>query len=683
MEIKTDNLNPTASLLTLFSLMSLGIGLRFYGLNHALGGGDENEVLMYYVYKPISFIVTTFIYNYHHVFHTILLHFMAEWFGEINEYAIRAPAFLSGIATLWLIYKVARKMFASPWVARLALLIAVLSPIHIYYSQTARGYSLSIFISILMVYVLIRFLESGLSYRWALLLAFCGFLITYTIPLNALFVFAIGIWAMFVATSSSYAKEFNFDLSLKRRRFLYILFVFVSMAILSLIAYSPLLKDMLEIAGNRYLKMPTYSSRIDLIIYFFPNLIKAFFPGPLAFFTPFIAVGVLKADLIRRSYRLLPIFVALLVYLISAISFVAWFPRSYLFTLPLLIIFLSAGLVFTAEFFARFLPPLFKPSRYLAVVIIVYALVSFKWLLPNYYLSRNWQSGADYLKFINTETHPLDLVVIGNPMNYLYSRYRYKENLENIFFKGQIHSVKFIASNIQEFESMELPGRSNEESRFPVFRNFFEENLKSIEMPNEKRLYYLTGEKILSVLDEDFEVGGNFIGKLGTGRVVLDEERMLSGKSSLAIIADPNEDMVFEKSIPQTIEINDQSLVVLIWGEKYLGREFGFPLLKLNFSEVDLSQETPVSFKMIKPFILQNSEYQLRTGLINNGLGMDLVLGEKKFSQPEWVIRAVIGKIPPGRYRAKIEFFCPKEQMIHYDGIRLFFLEKAKETTRQ
>ncbi len=682
MEIKTENSNPTSSLLILFSLMFLGIGLRFYGLNHILGGGDENEVLMYYVYKPISFIVSSFIYNYHHVFHTILLHFMAQWFGELNEYAIRAPAFLSGIATLWLVYKVSQKMFASLWVARLSLLIMALSPIHIYYSQTARGYSLSIFISILMIYALIRFFESGLSVAWAFLLAICGFLITYTIPLNALFVIALGIWAAFVTTNSRYGKGFDFDPNLKRKRFLYILCVFVGMALLSLLAYSPLLKDMLEIAGNRYLKMHNYSSRIDLIIHFFPNLIKFFFPGSLIFFTPFIAIGLFKAKPVLKGYRLLPIFVVLTIYLISVISFVVWFPRSYLFTLPLLVIFLSAGLVFSVELAIKFFPNFSNSSKYFGGIIIVYILLSFKWLLPNYYLSNNLESGKKYLEFVSARTHPLDLIVIGSPMNYLYSRYRYKENLKNIFFKGEIEGIKFIASNIQEFDDMTLPGRADNEPRFPVFRDFFKQRLKSVNMPHQKQLYSLTGEKKLSVLSEDFEVNGNFVGKLGTGRIVFDKDRTLSGSSSLGIVADSNGDMVFEKPITQMIDISEESLAVLVWGEKFANREFGFPLLRVNFSEVDLNQETPVSFKAIKPFILQNSEYQLRTGLINNGIGMELLLNDKKVPQPEWAIRAVIGKIPPGRYRAKIEFFCPKGQMIHYDGIRLFFVEKSKEITQ-
>ena len=111
-----------------------------------------------------------------------------------------------------------------------------------------------------MVYALIRFFETGLSIAWAFVLALCGFLITYTIPLNALFVIALGMWAAFVATGSRYGEEFDFDPNFKCKRFLYILSVFVGMALLPLLAYSPLLKDMFEIAENRYLKMHNYSS---------------------------------------------------------------------------------------------------------------------------------------------------------------------------------------------------------------------------------------------------------------------------------------------------------------------------------------------------------------------------------------------------------------------------------------
>ena len=98
------NINSSYQYLIFCLIFALGAFLRFYFLDRSLGSGDENEILMMYVYSPLSHITTTFADNYHHVFHTILLHLMANLFGQDNEYAIRFPAFISGLISLWLVY---------------------------------------------------------------------------------------------------------------------------------------------------------------------------------------------------------------------------------------------------------------------------------------------------------------------------------------------------------------------------------------------------------------------------------------------------------------------------------------------------------------------------------------------------------------------------------------------------
>ena len=68
MGTKTDNSGSTISLSILLFLMSLGRVLRYYGLDRVLGGRDENEIFMYYVYTPPfsrsspPFMITTIIY---------------------------------------------------------------------------------------------------------------------------------------------------------------------------------------------------------------------------------------------------------------------------------------------------------------------------------------------------------------------------------------------------------------------------------------------------------------------------------------------------------------------------------------------------------------------------------------------------------------------------------------------
>ena len=146
-----------------YGIILIGIFLRLYHIDRALGGGDENEVLLSWVYTPIDSIVTTWSFTNmggHHVFHTIVLRMMVVLFGEENELAIRFPAFAAGIACLWFIYKIAKEIFPYKTVAQLALLAAVICPIHIYYSQTARGYSFMMFFSTLAIYATLKLIKS-------------------------------------------------------------------------------------------------------------------------------------------------------------------------------------------------------------------------------------------------------------------------------------------------------------------------------------------------------------------------------------------------------------------------------------------------------------------------------------------------------------------------------------------
>ena len=135
-------------MLIITSLFLIGISLRAYQLGRALGGGDENEILLSWVYTPIDSIVNTWslgvLSGGHHVFHTITLRMMVLLFGEENELAIRFPAFAAGVACLWFIYKISREIFPSRALAHFAMLVSAVCPIHIYYSQTARGYSFMI-----------------------------------------------------------------------------------------------------------------------------------------------------------------------------------------------------------------------------------------------------------------------------------------------------------------------------------------------------------------------------------------------------------------------------------------------------------------------------------------------------------------------------------------------------------
>ena len=105
---------------------------------------------------------------------------------------------------------------------------------------------------------------------------------------------------------------------------------------------------------------------------FFPDLLKRFFQGSLILFTPFILVRLYKANPVRKAYKSLPVFILLITYLVSVISFIAWFPRSYLFVLPLTVIFLAAGMVFYAEWVMKSFPAISNRASWFGGIVFVY-----------------------------------------------------------------------------------------------------------------------------------------------------------------------------------------------------------------------------------------------------------------------------------------------------------------------
>ncbi|MBI5650634.1 MAG: glycosyltransferase family 39 protein [Chloroflexi bacterium] len=88
-----------------------------------------------------------------------ILHFLVPAVG-ISEFALRFFSVAAIVATVALIYALARHWFDAR-VARLAALLSALSPFYIWYAQEARPYALVLFFSTLAIYALTRAVEIG------------------------------------------------------------------------------------------------------------------------------------------------------------------------------------------------------------------------------------------------------------------------------------------------------------------------------------------------------------------------------------------------------------------------------------------------------------------------------------------------------------------------------------------
>ena len=181
-------------LVALSGALFVGGGLRLFGLGDVL---THDEVYTWEVFasQPYGTILTSFFVPNNHIFHTVLVRLSVQVFGQ-SEWVIRLPAFLAGVVTIPATYALCRGLFGETKMALAAAWLLAVTPVHIFYSQTARGYSLLVLMSVLAFFCLWRALHGKAS--WWIGFVLGGFLGAYTILSALIHLAALGLWAMLV-----------------------------------------------------------------------------------------------------------------------------------------------------------------------------------------------------------------------------------------------------------------------------------------------------------------------------------------------------------------------------------------------------------------------------------------------------------------------------------------------------
>ena len=115
-----------------------------------------------------------------------------------GEFAVRSLSVAASVASLPLLYALGRRLFDRP-VAKLAMLLAAISPLLVWYAQEARMYSLLLALTLAATWYLWQALDGNRRRYWAL---YAGFALAgaYTHLYGALLlpfqgVFALWVWA--------------------------------------------------------------------------------------------------------------------------------------------------------------------------------------------------------------------------------------------------------------------------------------------------------------------------------------------------------------------------------------------------------------------------------------------------------------------------------------------------------
>ena len=659
----------------LIALLLFGTILRVYQLDRALGGGDENQALLEWVYTPMNYILTpsgdpshwnwSLGFGFDQIFNNIVLRMMVLLFGEDNTIAIRFPAFITGIACIWMVYKIARQIYPTVAVARFALVTIAVCPIHIYYSQTARGYSLVMFFSTLSIYAALNLLRSNRHFMWGFLLFLSGILSVYTIPLIAVFILSLAVWVLLVLTIPALKVEFGLHQKSISRKFYQFLAIFLFMGTGSVLFYWPHIDGALQMLNEYYddsnvvssnLVKGIYTSYSDKLIYFIPNLLAKIFPGLLIYFTPFILIGIFWGQTNRLAYRLLPIVILLTTYLFTLITGLAYYPRGYLFNLPLLLIFLAGGIVWTGEYLGNLIKKKNSVNWISYSLIGAYVTLALTEIFLNYYPSIKTFDVKAYTQKLSDQIQKNDLLLIADSRFYLYTRSVYKKNLQNIITNNQLGGIKLIVDN--NFNAADYNIKS---PRGVPISLGWKDRLKQKIVFDDRSLFDLENIDLISVLPEDFEATTDWHIQSGDGEFSLLKEHKFTGKYSLLAKASPGKDMVL-RGLFGDIELNQPHLAVLVWStKKFASNDKHFmPLLTAHYTS-------------------QGKKYfgQIPFGETNQG--MSVFIKENTLSKEKyyWQIHSGIGWIPPGEFSLNIFLNCEAGKSIMYDSMRLFLIRKS------
>ena len=152
------------ALLALGAIVTVGAVLRLIGLGEELWV-DEIDTLYNHVRLPFGEIIGTYASQNQHPLYSILARVSYLAMGKA-EWAIRLPAVVFGVGSLWMTFLFARRL-AGRTEALLASLILAVSYHHVWFSQNARGYTGILFFALLGTWMMLRLINAETAHPLA------------------------------------------------------------------------------------------------------------------------------------------------------------------------------------------------------------------------------------------------------------------------------------------------------------------------------------------------------------------------------------------------------------------------------------------------------------------------------------------------------------------------------------
>jgi len=401
---EADDLSPGAAMAALAAITALAVVLRSISLSSDLWI-DEITTIVDYRDTPSLQVIGSYLRSNNHLLNTLLMKSAIAVFGE-HEWSARLPAMLFGVATIPVIY----------WVARLAMsrlaslgasLLLALSYHHIFFSQNARGYTAYLFFALLSTGALARGLQRDEMRHWVLYVVsvVLGFASLVTMG----FVFAAQILTGAIAVLLRRRRRFPTGPLVRRLVVVYAIAGFLSFQLYaaSLPEAYVVITSLYSVHGTTYAAFST-----DFLHDAFRGLAAGFHGGAAALL--FLVLGGLGfASLVAASW---PVAATLALTLLLAAGILVargltFSPRFFLIALPLAILSaMSAGEWLAATARQRFSAGRFG-GRLILIALLVVISGIFALSLPRYYRTPK-QPYRAAISYVESSLRPADAVAV-------------------------------------------------------------------------------------------------------------------------------------------------------------------------------------------------------------------------------------------------------------------------------
>ena len=220
-------------------ILLLALGLRIWGLNAPLWY-DEILTLSTHLRMPWGDMMQTYSMN-HHYLYSLQAKVIIEIFGEAS-WSARLPAMVFGVASIGAIWWLARDL-AGRNVAHVTALLLAISFHHIWFSQSARGYTELAFWGSLSMVLFLRGIRNPTSKIWFGYGA-CLAIAVFTHLTGAFFFTAQGLIWLFVALRALPIQGARAPIIILPA------FGYLVGAVLTLVLYAPVLPSLIEVTSS-------------------------------------------------------------------------------------------------------------------------------------------------------------------------------------------------------------------------------------------------------------------------------------------------------------------------------------------------------------------------------------------------------------------------------------------------